>query len=128
MTNRLKQSLSKFSATLESLGAKLVIRRSAEMLAALLEVCEETGARSVHFNHLFDPVSLVRDNVVKQGLQAAGIQVHTYNADLLFEPWNVLGDDGLAFNTYDAFWAKCLSSGPPPSVRPASGVRHFRTF
>jgi len=115
LTNRLKQSLSKFSATLESLGAKLVIRRSAEMLAALLEVCEETGARSVHFNHLFDPVSLVRDNVVKQGLQAAGIQVHTYNADLLFEPWNVLGDDGLAFNTYDAFWAKCLSSGPPPS-------------
>ena len=77
------------------------------------------GAKTVHFNHLFDPVSLVRDNVVKQGLQDAGIAVHTYNADLLFEPWNVLGDDGKAFSTYDAFWERCLKSEAPPSPLPA---------
>ena len=40
----LKQSLEAFAGTLDALGAKLVIRRSAEMLAALLEVCEESGA------------------------------------------------------------------------------------
>eukprot|EP00793_Prasinoderma_coloniale_P004075 PRCOL_00006250-RA len=73
----LKQSLEAFAGTLDALGAKLVIRRSAEMLAALLEVCEESSAKPVNINHLFDPVSLVRDK-------------HTYNADLQFERWNVL--------------------------------------
>ena len=80
----LKQSLEAFAGTLDALGAKLVVRRSAEMLASLLEVCEESSAKPVHINHLFDPVSLVRDN-------------HTYNADLLLERWNVLGDDSKAF-------------------------------
>lgn len=56
-----------------------------------------------------DPVSLVRDHRVKQGLASLGITVHTFNGDLLYEPWEVYDDNGHAFTTFEAFWRKCLN-------------------
>jgi len=56
-----------------------------------------------------DPVSLVRDHRVKQGLAQKGIVVHTFNGDLLYEPWEVYDDEGQAFTLYDAFWQKCMN-------------------
>jgi cryptochrome 1 len=38
----------------------------------LLQLLQETGAAAVFFNHLFDPISLVRDHDMKQQLTAAG--------------------------------------------------------
>lgn len=56
-----------------------------------------------------DPVSLVRDHRVKQGLSQRGIVVHTFNGDLLYEPWEVYDEEGQAFTVYEAFWKKCMS-------------------
>ena len=38
-----------------------------------LLVLQETGGQAVFFNHLFDPISLVRDHNMKQKLIAAGV-------------------------------------------------------
>ena len=72
----------------------------------LVELIRETGAQSVFFNHLYDPVSLVRDNGVKQGLQALGVACDTFNADLLYEPWEIYAEDGTPFTTFGPFWEK----------------------
>lgn len=38
-----------------------------------------------------------------------GIIVRSFNADLLYEPWEVLDDEGRPFNTFTQFWDRCLS-------------------
>lgn len=105
----LKQSLTHLDLSLKKLGSPLVMRKSPNTLAVLLEIAEATGATQVFYNHLYDPVSLVRDHRVKQGLSQKGIVVHTFNGDLLYEPWEVYDDEGQAFTLYDAFWQKCLN-------------------
>lgn len=56
----IKHSVAALEAQLTSLGSRLVIRRSHDSAAALLQLAAETGARALYFNHLYDPISLVR--------------------------------------------------------------------
>lgn len=76
-----------------------------------------------------DPVSLVRDHNVKEKLVELGISVQSYNGDLLFEPWEVYDDKGLAFTTFEAYWEKCfqmpmepVSLLPPWKLIPTTGT------
>eukprot|EP00271_Cylindrocystis_brebissonii_P017856 TRINITY_DN4828_c0_g1_i1.p1 TRINITY_DN4828_c0_g1~~TRINITY_DN4828_c0_g1_i1.p1 ORF type:complete len:833 (-),score=126.92 TRINITY_DN4828_c0_g1_i1:1769-4267(-) len=120
----LKQSLQHLDASLQALGSGLVMHTARNTLAVLLEIVKITGATHVFYNHLYDPVSLVRDHKVKQGLAQAGLTVHTFNADLLYEPWEVYEEDsGQAFTTFQSFWQKCQSmpfQPDPPLPAPAS--------
>lgn len=56
-----------------------------------------------------DPLSLVRDHRAKEVLTAQGIAVRSFNADLLYEPWDVNDAHGRPFTTFAAFWERCLS-------------------
>lgn len=56
-----------------------------------------------------DPLSLVRDHRVKEVLTSQGIAVRSFNADLLYEPWDVNDAYGHPFTTFTAFWERCLS-------------------
>ncbi|KAK6929783.1 Cryptochrome/DNA photolyase, FAD-binding domain, partial [Dillenia turbinata] len=110
----LKKSLAHLEQSLRSLGASLVLIKAQSTLAALLDCVYAIGATKVVFNHLYDPVSLVRDHNIKQKLVELGISVKSYNADLLYEPWEVYDDKGCAFTTFDAYWDKCLSMQMEP--------------
>ncbi|KAL6634605.1 hypothetical protein ACP70R_027276 [Stipagrostis hirtigluma subsp. patula] len=110
----LSQSLKHLDASLRRLGAgRLVTRRSADAVVALLDVVRSTGATQLFFNHLYDPLSLVRDHRVKELLAAEGITVRSFNADLLYEPWEVLDDDGCPFTMFAPFWNRCLCMPDP---------------
>ncbi|KAI4984318.1 hypothetical protein ZWY2020_057550 [Hordeum vulgare] len=112
----LSQSLKHLDASLRRLGAsRLVTRRSTDTVAALLELVRSTGATHLFFNHLYDPLSLVRDHRVKQVLAAEGISVQSFNSDLLYEPWEVLDDHGSPFTMFTSFWNKCLCMVDPPA-------------
>lgn len=65
----LHQSLGGFEVDLHALGSRLVYRRGKESRTTLLELIKETEANAVVFNHLYDPISLVRDNEVKAAMQ-----------------------------------------------------------
>nr|CAD1836180.1 unnamed protein product [Ananas comosus var. bracteatus] len=124
----LKQSLAHLDRSLRSLGSPLVLIRSQSTLAALLQCLGAIGATKVLFNHLYDPVSLLRDHKVRSQLTALGISVQSFNADLLYEPWEVYDANEHAFTTFDAFWKKCMdlpmeltSSLPPWRLVPVTG-------
>ncbi|KAH9557052.1 hypothetical protein CY35_07G065700 [Sphagnum magellanicum] len=112
----LKQSLMHLDTSLRRLGSPLIMRKAHNTLSMLLEIVEATGATQVFFNHLYDPVSLVRDHSVKQGLAEQGISVHTFNGDLLHEPWEVYDDNGQAFTVFNAYWQKCLNLPHEPEA------------
>lgn len=104
----LKQSLAHLDQSLKSLGAELVLIKTQSTLAALIECIQAIGATKVVFNHLYDPVSLVGDHNIKGKLVELGISVQSFNADLLYEPWEVYAGKGQAYTTFEVYWDKCL--------------------
>ncbi|GER40271.1 cryptochrome 1 [Striga asiatica] len=112
----LKHSLSHLDTSLRSLGTSLVTKRSSDSVSSLLEVIKLTGAKQLFFNHLYDPISLVRDHRAKEVLTAEGIAVRSFNADLLYEPWEVLDPDSQPFSTFAGFWERCLSMPYDPEA------------
>ncbi|KAI3465156.1 hypothetical protein Pfo_021819 [Paulownia fortunei] len=112
----LKQSLAHLDISLKSLGISLVTKRSTDSVSSLLEVIKSTGSTQLCFNHLYDPISLVRDHRAKEVLSAQGVAVRSYNADLLYEPWEVHDQEGRPFTTFAGFWERCLSMPYDPEA------------
>nr|XP_027093880.1 cryptochrome-1-like isoform X1 [Coffea arabica] len=105
----LKQSLAHLDSSLRSLGTALITKRSSNTISTLLEVIKSTGATQLFFNHLYDPLSLVRDHRAKEVLTAQGVAVRSFNADLFYEPWEIHDEEGRPFRTFASFWERCLS-------------------
>ncbi|WOL00326.1 cryptochrome 1 [Canna indica] len=112
----LNQSLHHLDSSLRGLGTPLITKRSLDTASTLLEIVHSTGATSLFFNHLFDPLSLVRDHRLKEILTAQGINVHSFNADLLYEPWEINDENDRPFTTFAPFWNKCLSMPYDPAA------------
>jgi len=110
----LKGSLAALNSDLELLGSSLVLRHGAESEAVLLQLVEETGATALFYNHLYDPISLVRDNEVKSALTRKGVSCYSFNSELLYEPWEVVDGNGGAFTTFAEFWNKVIHMPCPP--------------
>ncbi|CAL5027150.1 unnamed protein product [Urochloa decumbens] len=94
----ISQSLQHLDASLRRLGAgKLVTRRSADAVVALLKLVRDTGATHVYFNHLYD---------------------------LLYEPWEVVDEEGQPFTMFAPFWNRCLSMlyDPPAPLLPPKKI------
>ncbi|KAI3692953.1 hypothetical protein L6452_32778 [Arctium lappa] len=112
----LKQSLIHLRQSLRSLGADLVFMKAQNTISALIQCITSIGATKLVYNQLYDPVSLVRDHNIKQKLGELGVPVQTYNADLLYEPWEVYSGEGYAFTTFNAYWEKCLKMQKNPII------------
>ena len=52
------------------------------------------------------PFAQVRDNRVRNGLKEIGVVCESFNADLLYEPWEIYHTDGRVFTTFESFWTK----------------------
>lgn len=63
-----------------------------------------------------DPLSLIRDHRAKEALTAQGVTVRSFNADLLYEPWEVNDEQDRPFTTFAAFWERCLSMPYDPEA------------
>ncbi len=46
------------------------------------------------------------DHEIKMALSQRGIECHTFNADLLYEPWEVTDTEGKPYTCYEDFWAR----------------------
>lgn len=112
----LSQSLRHLDSSLKSLGASLITKRSFDTASTLVDVVNSTGATNLFFNHLYDPFSLVRDHRIKELLSSRGVTVHSFNADLLYEPWEVADENSCPFSTFEPFWNKCLSMPYDPAA------------
>jgi deoxyribodipyrimidine photo-lyase len=116
----LHHSLSRLDS---SLNGKLRLYRgnAGEVLAG---ICRKHGARSVHWNRCYEPWRIERDRTIKAGLSDAGLEVSSFNASLLWEPWTVLKADGMPYRVFTPFYRKgCLNAKPPREPLPAPEIR-----
>src|SRR6202050_3823066 len=117
----LHQSL---AALQKSLGGALVLRQG-RTLDCLRAVVKETGATRVHWNRRYEPAAIERDITIETALRQDGVEVHTCNAALLWEPWQVQKSNGGGpYQVFTAFYRHCLTLGMPP--KPARAPR-FKT-
>ncbi len=108
----LHQSLTSLNAELQTLGSQLVIRRGPS-LRTLQTLVQEVGAQAVFWNRRYEPTVVKRDAKIAMGLRADGVITESFNAALLFEPWDVLNKQGKPFQVFTPFWKACLTALDP---------------
>ena len=122
--------IAKLAETLEAMGSRLILR-SGKASEVLVDLCRETGSKTVRWSRAYDPEQVARDKAVKAALEEAGVDGKSLSGHLLFEPWAVETKDGGFYKVYSPFWRavrdidvpECLpapSSLPVPEVWPAS--------
>ncbi len=98
----LHHSLAAHSAAVEQLGGRLVLRRGAAE-AELPKLVAETGAAAVFWNRRYGASRDV-DARLKASLRADGVEVASFAANLLVEPWEVTTGAGAPYRVFTPFW------------------------
>ena len=114
----LHHSLAALERDLHARGGRMVLRRG-RADAQIDALVAETGAVGVYWNRCYEPAIRARDEAIKAGLEARGIQARSFNASLLFEPWTVATQGGQPFKVYTPFAKACRAAPEPPAPLPA---------
>lgn len=97
----------------KSLSGHLSIYKE-DPLKILINLCSKHKITDVFWNRCYEPWRIERDKEIKKSLMENGINVHTFNGSLLWEPWDILKSDGTPYKVFTPFYRKgCLQSQPP---------------
>ncbi len=118
----LHHSLKKFSAILQDHHSALIVRKG-PTLAALRSLVRETGATQVVWNRLYEPAIIARDKVIKESLRGDGLEVTSYAAHVLFEPWTIKTQQEKPYQVFTPFYRCCQTYGAP--AKPLPAPRHL---
>jgi deoxyribodipyrimidine photo-lyase len=99
----LHHSLAALQRDLTAIGAPLLILRG-PTLPALQSLLAAVQPQAVFWNRLYEPAIVARDRLVKETLQAAGVQAHSFNGALLVEPWELETASGGPYRVFTPFW------------------------
>jgi deoxyribodipyrimidine photo-lyase len=114
----LEGSLRALEQELAALGSRLILRRASDSLAELKAVAAAVQATRVLWNRRYEPQIVARDTRIKAELQAAGLEVASYNSALLREPWEVANKSGGPFQVFTPFWRHCAALEEPAEPLP----------
>lgn len=113
-------SLRALASAIEAKGNTLVLRQG-DSLKALRSLAEASGAKAVLWNRLYEPATIERDRKIKGALQSAEIETRSFQASLLFEPWEIETGSGGPYKVFTPFWRKAEKQLPPPAPADAPG-------
>ncbi len=119
----LHKSLVALAADFAALGISLILLKGSpqEILEKLLV---KSGADAVFWNRRYEPYFIKEDAAIKRALEELGVQVQSFKASLLFEPWEIKNKQGDNYKVFTPFWNYCLSLPQPdeplaiPKLRP----------
>ncbi len=120
----LEGSLRALAQDLEKRGAALVLRRgnAAEVLDGVIAA---TGATAVYWNRCYEPAAIARDQEIKAGLRERGMEVESFAAAVLFEPWTLKTKTGGPYRVFTPFHnaTRAITPRRPlPAPRRLSGM------
>mmetsp|Transcript_6766 Transcript_6766/g.16505 ORF Transcript_6766/g.16505 Transcript_6766/m.16505 type:complete len:606 (+) Transcript_6766:156-1973(+) len=123
LSNRwwLEHSLKALAQKIERLGSRLLLFKAATSKNAIIPFVKECNIEAVFFNHLYDPISLVKDKGIRTLLQSMNVRVESFGADLMYEPWEILDEKGAPFVTFKTFWEHVTTKMPYEPFLPMHG-------
>lgn len=111
----LHHSLQSLSNSLSALGHKLHIFVG-DPLQVLQDLLKQTAADNIVWNRCYEPYAIERDSKLKEYFHDLGVNVKSFNANLLFEPWAILNKQRSFFKVFTPFWKHCLTQAPGTPV------------
>ncbi|MDX1580516.1 MAG: deoxyribodipyrimidine photo-lyase, partial [Alphaproteobacteria bacterium] len=104
----LHHSLSRLEDGLRSLGSRLVLLQGS-LAESLKTLAEETGAAAIYHSFPIEPDEVEAVESLK-ALEADGVTLKQYAANLLYEPGSVLTQSDEPYKVFTPFYKACLSS------------------
>lgn len=68
---------------------------------------------TVVWNRVYEPALIERDTEIKATLKELGLKVMSFNAALLFEPWEIESKSGGPYQVFTPFWRRCQVQDVP---------------
>ena len=90
---------------------QLLVGDAREIIGHLLA---EQPVEAVFWNRCYEPWRVQRDLLIKQDLQGLGVTSRSFNASLLWEPWEVAKKDGTPYRVFTPFYQKGCRQALPP--------------
>ena len=78
------------------------------------QIVENESVNTVVWNRCYEPWQIQRDKQIKQQLKDRGIKVISFNGALLWEPWEVLKQDGTPYKVFTPYYRKGCLGKPSP--------------
>lgn len=111
----------------QSLHGNLVLLEG-DALIQIPALAQESGVNAVYWNRCYEPWRVRRDRLVKETLSGMRIEGHSFNGSLLWEPWDVLKQDGTPYKVFTPFYRRgCLSKEAPRMPLPSPKDIPFAT-
>jgi deoxyribodipyrimidine photo-lyase len=107
----LHQSLDALNQSLDG----FMVFEAGDPQTILSDITKETNADKIYWNRCYEPWRIERDTTIKEAFNNDGITAESYNGALLFEPHQVLKEDGTPYRVFTPFYKKaCLGRASPP--------------
>jgi deoxyribodipyrimidine photo-lyase len=103
------------AALTEDIGQIVLARGDPRIVVP--EVVKATGASAVYWNRCYEPFAIARDKALKAELASDGIEVKSFNASLLHEPWEVETRGHGPFRVFTPFWRAASAQAVPAPLR-----------
>ncbi|MEQ9694369.1 deoxyribodipyrimidine photo-lyase [Shimia sp. SDUM112013] len=105
-----------------ALDGRLVLMLG-DPLTCLPDLAHQTGASVVTWTRRYDAAGITVDTALKSTLKAEGLEVHSENGTLLWEPMDVKKADGTPYKVFTPFFRKgCMAAPPPRTPLPAPEI------
>lgn len=109
----LHHSLNRLSARLVRVGSPLVLRRGGAH-DVMRDLIRESGATAVFWNRRYGGAERTLDAAIKDYARASGLEAHSFQANLLVEPWTIATGAGNPYTVFTPFWKAFLARPEPP--------------
>lgn len=113
-----------------SLSGALILKKG-DAKAIIPQMVKDSGASAAYWNRCYEPWRIQRDTAIKAALEKSGVEGKSFNASLLWEPWDkaVMKDDGTPYKVFTPFFKKgCLSAPEPRQPLPVPERLVFAEF
>jgi len=99
----------------------VVLRGSARHV--IPEFAAGCDADAVYWNRCYEPHAVERDTDLKKALKEEGLDVRSFKASVLFEPWELETGSGGPYKVYSPFWKAALQRDVPPALPAPEAIR-----
>ncbi|MBB5357152.1 deoxyribodipyrimidine photo-lyase [Rhodanobacter sp. ANJX3] len=123
----LHHSLASLQKRLHSHHAGLHIAQG-DSLACLRALIKQSGAEAVYWNRLYEPAAIERDTRVKAALREQGVAVHSHNASLWLEPWQIATQQGDPYRVFTPYWRNLRTQISPAEPLPEPAIRGWKAL
>lgn len=98
---RVKQSLTIFQTSQSKIGT------APSTQSVLVDLCENNDCQRIFWNRRYEPHHIEQDKALKIYLKEHGIEVHSFNNNLLSEPWQQFTKQDTAYKVFTPYWRHC---------------------